>query len=430
MSIQEMDMKTMKWLVTLLTVLVAGVDSKAQFVSEQKAQERVREFVVESLPALARGDAEGQIALTLAYTEWDEDSKTPAVYVFNRTDGGFIVASADERVTPVLGYAYTGEWVTENISEAQRALLADYGKEVSEARKSTDANVRRAKTYDDTWEMVEPLIKTQWGQNAPYNNLCPMKNLRRCITGCVATAFAQIMYYHRWPERGTGAYSYVKNGIECSADFGSTTYQWDKMKLKYKSTDPDEDDAVATLMYHCGVAHNMEYGINESYGYFNWWWEGDQQMSEIVKYFGYDAVVWGMYRSNVTELQFATTIYNNLKWGLPVLYNATNSNNSAHVYICDGYDGKGYFHINWGWDGNGDGNFLLTSMNTYNINRIILYNIMPPGYVPAAIHNTPAVVNGHEGIWDMRGQRITGGQQRKGLYIVKSADGKAKKIIR
>ena len=186
-----MDMKTMKWLVTLLTVLVAGVDSKAQFVSEQKAQERVRKFVVESLPALARGDAEGQIALTLAYTEWDEDSKTPAVYVFNRTDGGFIVASADERVTPVLGYAYTGEWVTENISEAQRALLADYGKEVSEARKSTDANVRRAKTYDDTWEMVEPLIKTQWGQNAPYNNLCPMKNLRRCITGCVATAFAQ-----------------------------------------------------------------------------------------------------------------------------------------------------------------------------------------------------------------------------------------------
>lgn len=414
----------------ILTALVAIVECHAQFVNEQQAQERVREFVNSKMPANARGHADSQ-PMTLAYSEWDDANGCPSLYVFNQPEnGGFIIASADERLSPVLGYADTGEWNTENMPEALRALLADYGKEVREVRKQTSAAPRRAYTYDESWTTVKPLIKTKWGQNEPYNNLCPMVNGKRCITGCVATAFAQIMYYHRWPQRGNGSYYYMKNGIECYADFGSTTYQWDKMRLKYDRSDTDEDDAVATLMYHCGVAHNMSYTPYESYGYFNWWWEDDQRMSEIVKYFNYDHTVWGLFRNNTSELRFASTIYDNLQRGLPVLYNATPDNGkSAHVYICDGYDGSGYFHINWGWDGNGDGHYLLTAMKGYNINRIILYNITPPESAFTAIHATTAESNGPVEAWTLNGQRIAYPARQKGLHIVKPAGGKARIVI-
>lgn len=188
--------------------------------------------------------------------------------------------------------------------------------------------------------------------------MCPTIGGKATYSGCVATAMAQLMYYHRWPETGTGSHSYAiaDKGLSLSADFGSTTYRWDDMLPAYETGKytVSQAAAVATLMYHCGVSVDMNYGVEGSSA-------SDQNLpGALMSYFGYDKGMTLEYRMFYTDEEWEDMVYGELDAGRPLYYSGATDRNEAHAFICDGYDGAGLYHFNWGWGGYCDGYFIMT----------------------------------------------------------------------
>ncbi len=182
--------------------------------------------------------------------------------------------------------------------------------------------------------------------------MCPDTLGRKCATGCVATAMAQVMYHNRWPKKGTGSHSYHTNGgLNLYADFGSTTYKWDDMLPVYDGTaSVAAENAVAELMYHCGVSLEMEYGPESGTPLYN-------VNKALKEHFGYgETAFYAMDYFSMAEWE--DSLYKELSENRPVPYAGGN-----HAFVCDGYDGNGYYHFNWGWGGRLDGYFLLTNLN-------------------------------------------------------------------
>ena len=246
--------------------------------------------------------------------------------------------------------------------------------------------------------VVGPLIQTQWDQESPYWNLCPGTGRNKAYVGCVATAMAQVMKFWEWPVTGTGSHSYKpldpNNPVDdfgnynystrytqtLSANFGETTYDWSNMLDRYTGTATSaQKEAVATLMYHCGVATEMMYGNDADGGsgtftvnYGDWEDPGCAQ-NAFVNYFRYKkegltAYVRDGYTYHRTEYykkwnddDWTAMIKEELDKRRPILYGGA-SEEGGHSFICDGYDDAGYFHFNWGWSGDNDGYFLLSRL--------------------------------------------------------------------
>lgn len=298
----------------------------------------------------------GTNQLELKHVFRSKTTNNALCYVFSRKDHtGFIIASGDDSSEAILGYSDTETFDFINMAPATRWWLENYQKQIEYSSKNGLSQRTRGA---DERHNIAPLIQTQWNQEAPYNSLCPFDNKtqRRCLTGCVATATAQLMYYHKWPKKGTGGHSYDWNGKRLSADFGSAYFQWDKMKTTYKDNE-DTDNAIATLMYNCGVALEMNYGGWVSWAYF--------RNGEILsKHFGYSPDYKRIVRNDVGNNAFENALYNDLANGLPVLFGGQDKNkNEGHQFICDGYKKGGYYHMNWGWGGWNDGYFVLSALN-------------------------------------------------------------------
>lgn len=296
-------------------------------------------------------------AFTLAYTSSANGVK--CYYAFNKDNGGgFLILSADDVAPTILGYTDSGCFDYDKIPENMKWWLSQYDRNISIAAvKGISIKRQKAKA---SLKAIQPLIITQWNQTAPYNNMCPVVSGRPTYTGCVATAMAQIMYYHKWPITGTGSNSYdieiEGQPVSPYADFGNTTYRWDDMLTKYRKGfyNQAQADAVATLMYHCGVSANMGYGVNESGA------SSRNAMSALVSYFNYDKALSLEQRIFYTDDEWEGLIYNELANGRPVYYSGATIEGSGHAFICDGYDGSGNFHFNWGWGGYYDGYYLVT----------------------------------------------------------------------
>lgn len=178
----------------------------------------------------------------------------------------------------------------------------------------------------------------------------------RSVTGCVATAMAQVMMYHQYPKELKStieAYTTKSKGIKISAINSGETYDWDNMLPDYSKTDYSsaQADAVAKLMYHCGAAVKMDYGPSSG---------ANVTPAILATYFGYDAdLMQDLTRTCFTLQQWMTLIDNELKAKRPILYSGQSSD-GGHEFVCDGSDGKGLYHINWGWGGYQDGYFDLT----------------------------------------------------------------------
>lgn len=202
---------------------------------------------------------------------------------------------------------------------------------------------------------IQPMITTKWDQMEPYNTLLSDE---KYPTGCVATAMAQLMAYHKWPD------TLEKDVNELPA----VTFNWGLMRDKYYSDDNDESaQEVAKLMKYCGAAVCMNYKWGESKAFFH-------SISDALKYFfGYSKSVHDIYRNSYTTEEWDSLIYNELANGRPVIYSA--KANNGHAMICDGYDGNGYFHINWGWSGDNDGYYLLPSLNGYSLDQAAIVGI-------------------------------------------------------
>ncbi len=303
------------------------------------------------------------------------------IYIFN-SEHGFVVVAADNRVNPVLAYSDHSQFQVENMPENLQYWMQSLNDGIQNA---IDQRLEPTEEIREEWmllisgkqlapksrTMVPPLVKTHWDQFEPYNNLCPGD----CPTGCVATAMAQIMKYWEWPITGTGTYSYTHSVYgELSADFGNTTYDWDNMiDMLTTSSTTAQQDALATLMYHCGVAVNMNYcsgsgSASSPYSY----------LSSLPIYFDY----------NQSDLQrLDASGYNTESWiallkaeldcGRPMLYSGDKTGSPGHTFICDGYDTNNFLHFNWGWSGGSDGYYAYGNLYGYNASNSILKGIHP-----------------------------------------------------
>lgn len=286
-------------------------------------------------------------------------------YVFaNGEDKGFTIVSGDDRMPEVVGYSAQGTYDPDHLPANYVDFMKAY-QETVEALLKGDAQVSGGLAEARQWRAeragtaaVAPLLGgIKWNQTEPYNNRCPLYDeTNRSVTGCVATAMAQVMMYHQYPKELKStieAYTTKSKGIKISAINSGETYDWDNMLPNYSKTDYSsaQADAVAKLMYHCGAAVKMDYGPSSG---------ANVTPAILATYFGYDAdLMQDLTRTCFTLQQWMTLIDNELKAKRPILYSGQSSD-GGHEFVCDGSDGKGLYHINWGWGGYQDGYFDLT----------------------------------------------------------------------
>ena len=307
-------------------------------------------------------------------------------YVFNLGgNGGFVIASGDDRAFPVLAYSDKGCLATDSLPDNVSYWLNFYKTQIK-ALKSTETASPKPRRAPST--VVQPLLTSHWDQGTPYNLACPHdSNGDRCITGCVATAMAQVMYYHRKnsthqvmedipgyddPRKIMEPMEYVPKG---------SVIDWDNMIDDYKGNYSEEQAmAVANLMLYCGTSVCMMYGPSESGAYTS------DVPEALIKYFDYDDGATYEDRQNYTDESWENKIYDELAMGHPILYSGNNYS-YGHAFVIDGCDAEGFVHVNWGWGGDEDGYFALTSsydevLNGFSNGHEAVFGVVPNGAFP------------------------------------------------
>lgn len=279
---------------------------------------------------------------------------------------------------------------------------------------------------------VEPLVSSHWDQGTPYNNFCPTKNGQRSVTGCVATALAQVLRYHRYPENGEGSLSKNYFGNTYTANYGETTYDFDNMldDYFYGSYTSEQAKAVATLMLHCGLAVNMDYSPSGSGAY------SDVAAQGMRRYFGITTAECHN-RSDYNTPEWKNLIYAELAAGHPMYYSGIDalSYDGGHAFVCDGYNEKGLLHINWGWSGKDDGYFNMDLLNPtgykFSVQQDIITGLYDPNVVLGSsiqlisldIDNEPGKLLdkiGTENLSCLKGLNISGELDQTDLALLKT----------
>ena len=303
-------------------------------------------------------------------------------YVFNAgQDQGYVVVSGDDRTAPILGYANHGTFDVDKIPCNMAAWLEGYAEQIKYVQEHPEAVVTRGDV--PTHADVGALISTTWGQNAPYNNLLPTYNGQRCVTGCGATAMAQIMNYHGAPSScpDIPAYTTSTYGIACEA-LPATTFNWGNM---------GSDDEVAKLMKYCAYALQADLDPGGTSAFDN------MIVTALTGYFGYGSGVQEAYHSTYGEADWDMLIYNEIANSRPVILIGQSPSAGGHFFILHGYSvsgGVGYYTVNWGWDGFEDGNFLLSAMDPksigsgFNDNQAVIVGISPSDVTPYQVTET------------------------------------------
>lgn len=341
----------------------------------------------------------------------DQDAEEP-YYVFNNGDNrGFTIVSGDDLLPEIVGYSDRGTFTSENMPvqlkdflDGYKHMVADLLSGDSHAKSVVMERNNQLLTAPGSSPVHTPLLGTiALDQGSPFNNLTPMKNGAHSVTGCVATALAQIMAYYKYPSalmEDIPAYTTRTNGYEMSSISKGVTYDWDNILDMY--FDPSEYNdtqalEVAKLMLHVGCALEMDYDKRGSSAYTS------KAGEVLAKYFGYDPDnTTPIYREYVTQQEWNNIIYGELEALRPVLFSGSNSS-IGHAFICDGSDSNGLFHINWGWGGRWDGYFDITTLCQYqagiiggddgfNRENYIVCGIMPDnGIKDAPIYETPTI---------------------------------------
>lgn len=297
-------------------------------------------------------------------------------YVFpNANSKGFTIVSGDDRLPEILGYSSQGSYDENNLPEGFVSFMEAYQNLYNRVNLG-DAEALKNLAEIKAWRnkknasaastsAVAPLLgNIEWDQTSPYNNMCPRyDSVHVAATGCVATAMAQVMAYYKYPKQlKADIPGYVNRWNGIPMEIPTITreegiYDWDNMLPKYNkeaNATQQQKDAVAKLMYHCGAAVQMTYGQESA---------ASVSASKLAKYFGYDAdLMMDLNRATFTLDKWMQIIDTELAAGRPVLYGGQASD-GGHQFICDGKDGEGLYHINWGWSGSQNGYFDLSLLN-------------------------------------------------------------------
>ena len=355
----------------------------------------------------------GDLTDITASTPWHE------FYTFSLGENeGFILVSADDCVIPILGYSLESGFEAKNMAPNYREWLQDYEDQIAFCREhSSVASTLQTSSPDDktpvqeAWDQLlmestdpgpsnviyGPLLSTTWDQSPYYNNLCPYdySENARTVTGCVATAMSQVMKYWNHPTTGYGSNSYTHSTYgTLSANFGTTTYNWSNMpNALTSSSSTTQMNAVATLMYHVGVAVNMDYGTGNrgssastvSYGSIT----RSSAENAYVTYFKYSPTLHSVYIEDYSQEAWRLLLQNEINNNRPIHYSGRDTS-GGHSFVCDGYNStNGYFHFNWGWGGYCDGYYAIGSLNpspggtggnsthSYNLKNCAIIGIRP-----------------------------------------------------
>lgn len=345
------------WLLTIACVASPRTAQEAAEIAGRFAASKNQTIVRRMQRARTASAAKEDMRLVYTQTH----NATPALYVFNSTeaDGGFVVVSADDQARDILGYADNGSFSAEDMPSNLRFWLQMYADEIVQgAGKATQQD------SETEYPTIAPLLgNTAWGQDAPYYNMCPTKDGVHCATGCAATAIGQIMYYHKYPTKGTGSHSYSWNGQTLSANFANTTYDWSNMLPDYSGTyTTAQANAVAKLLSHIGIACEMAYDVSANGGSGA---NSNKIMQALITYFGYDAGIRVLPKNYMAEADILDGIAQDLQAGRPIYMSGRTLNDEGHAFVADGMQANGYLHINWGWDGYYNGYFAISAMNPY-----------------------------------------------------------------
>ena len=411
---------------------VMALNMWAERVSQEDAAVVANNFMNVAQPAsgVHRAPAKRMVLKAAAATQAEE----PQYYIYENANGeGWVMVAANDVVRPILAYSNEGYFRTDNMPANVKSWLGRYSRQIKQAEENnvqaTEAvgrewrRLRRGLSPRNATPVVSPLIQTKWDQDDPYWNLCPMSGSNHTLVGCVATAMAQVMYYWKWPKQGTGSHSYSTESLDlsCSADFANTTYDWDNMLLIYNGYFPEgssnwttsgvptpttaQKNAIATLMYHCGVAVAMDYNIASAGGSGAYTIRPNASLTTakcalnaLYQNFGYNSsTIKGYNReggygySQVSDADWHNYLKTELDAARPVMY-AGADDEGGHSFICDGYDNTTptrKYHFNFGWSGYCDGYYDVDNLvpgiggsgagnGSYNDSQDIIIGIQPP----------------------------------------------------
>lgn len=359
--------ETLKLMLLTVALMLFGLHARAGSINEEQAKAKALSFL-QNRQSPQSGRRLARAILPELTTATAGES---AVYVFNIDGkGGFVIVSGDDRAREILGYSDSGSFDAKNIPTALREMITIYARQISmlgqeETLSDSIAKVSRAmRRTSSIMADVSPLLTTTWNQVYPYNDYCPTLNDQTALTGCVATAMAQIAYYHKFPTEkvpSLTAYTSATNKLNVTT-WAATTFDWDNMLTNYNGTYTDTQvEAVATLMRYCGQAAQMDYGFTS--GAYN----GDALVAFKDK-LGYNPYASFKRANNYSVTGWEDLIYKEVSEKRPVYYSALNGDEGCdvggHAFVVDGYQSDGnYFHVNWGWGGACDGYFNLFALD-------------------------------------------------------------------
>jgi hypothetical protein len=392
----------MRKILSLIFILFITLNIKAtNLVPEYMAKRVAINFYYESIQSFKKTSL-SDIKITDTYII--NENTIPVYYVFNISNQGHIYIAAYDNIHPVLGYSYEGIYKNEDEqSPAYNEFMQNYKEQIMYAQTN---KIEASQEINDEWAnygktdfipsksitAVSPLLTTIWDQGLGYNALCPGgSGCTHSYAGCVATAMAQVMKFHNYPTNGLSNHSYTDPPSTCdnntepslgtvSADFANTTYGWSNMPDHLI----DYNNDVATLIKHCGVSVNMNYGCCSSGAY------NSSCPYALINYFKYYFSAKSINKSSYSTTDWQNLLVQELNSNRPIIYGGNNNllGNlyEGHAFVCDGYDNSTYFHFNWGWSGSCNGYFYLDNLNptingtthnfTYNQEAVI--GIMPP----------------------------------------------------
>jgi hypothetical protein len=345
-----------------------------------------------------------------------------ALYVFNTADKrGFVIVSGSDCADPIVAYSTEGAFDPNNIPPNMLWWLNEQAGPIAYAQNN---HIEATRQNVDAWEVLEQerlpyfgqnakaitrLTTSKWNQSPIYNNLCPSDNGGKCVTGCVATAMAQIIYYWRFPRQPKGYKAYAWGGTALEVNFAEQYYNYDIMvdELTNNST-PEQINEVAKLSYHCGVAVEMNYG-SESSGA-----QSEKVQTAINKYFKYEKDSLNFIKRtdaryynennrqtpNAKDTLWVNDIKEQILLNRPVYYAGYAPGegvHARHAFVCDGWNSVARtMHFNWGWGGSGDCwcNVYRSNLNApgylFTDEHKALLGITPPmdsvSNYPVAIH--------------------------------------------
>ena len=372
----------MKRYALLMLVLLCGASLlQARQVDAVKAKAVGQQFVRANFNNELKSNE-----LQLVYTGLSNRNEA-CFYAFNVGQEGFVIVSADDRFRPIVGYSDEGPFATENPSPE----LMFYLDKIIEARTSRSAVLFT--NTEEEWQSVmstgrllsrnggrgvDYLCTTKWNQDSPYNLYAPSASSGpggRCYAGCVATAMSQVMKFWDHPVHGTGSHSYYCQGYGSqSANFGNTTYNWEHMPDHVGGNSTQEEiEAVALLMYHCGVSVDMNFSPGGS-GANSW-----DVPYAIRHYFSYSNQCSLKGRDEYSLIAWQNMLKEQFELGWPVYYSGF-SDSGGHAFVCDGYNDNDLFHYNWGWGGSSDGWFVIDEIDYAGWAQAII------NYVPSDVY--------------------------------------------